>query len=412
MTQSNYVLDSTQWLRQDGPIQLAFLCDKFQKGIVQVPSFQREFVWTKDKVKGWAESVINQLAIGVIVLYQLKDTQDNTLFVCDGVQRLTATTRFMLHPEAYGFKFDSDQASEYCMAFQVPVQYRKYQDHLQALEAFQNLNKGTTLTSAEFFRGILTLDPSGKGKLVVDKVPDIVFGATNGITKESNRDSRSRLTRDAYALFLQYASGDTRKSFWDVGKTKLGSRSRSVEQNLLNFFQGMSHREIEQKMKSFDTFVAGEIAQIKALRDSKVHNRHKKFSHTLIRYLLHLTIWKKNTNRSSALYWQIVERLLDELKSYNTLTSRFSIVYVNKSGETTSRDFSLSVSRISNWIDYLCDIFDIPFLESNKRPPSTADKGYHVSHYRPISMFGEGDTFNEPGPANLLRGDKAVEVGN
>lgn len=127
----------------------------FQSGKLLKPDYQRDYVWVLEQEKGWSKSIVDQSAIGVIVTYQLPDGGPS--YLADGLQRITATLRFLEDPQRYGFKFGTSQAAEYVSAFVVTVQHRIYETHDIAMDAFQRLNKGTALDPFDFWRGVMVL---------------------------------------------------------------------------------------------------------------------------------------------------------------------------------------------------------------------------------------------------------------
>jgi len=71
---------------------LQVLFDKFQKGQVTIPRFQRGYVWTQIQASKLIESFVLGLPVPAIFLYQ--DPQENKLLVVDGQQRLRTITYF------------------------------------------------------------------------------------------------------------------------------------------------------------------------------------------------------------------------------------------------------------------------------------------------------------------------------
>lgn len=71
---------------------LEVLFDKFEKGQIQIPPYQRGFVWSLEKSSRLIESFLLGLPVPPIYLYQ--DPAENTLLVIDGQQRLKSIAYF------------------------------------------------------------------------------------------------------------------------------------------------------------------------------------------------------------------------------------------------------------------------------------------------------------------------------
>lgn len=71
---------------------LEVLVDKFQTGKIEVPPYQRGFVWNQVKASRLIESFLLGLPVPPIYLYQ--DPVENSLLVIDGQQRLKSVTYF------------------------------------------------------------------------------------------------------------------------------------------------------------------------------------------------------------------------------------------------------------------------------------------------------------------------------
>lgn len=72
---------------------LEVLVDKYTRGQIQIPSFQRKFVWSQVQASKLIESFLLGLPVPAIFLYTEPST--NRLLVVDGQQRLKAVAYFM-----------------------------------------------------------------------------------------------------------------------------------------------------------------------------------------------------------------------------------------------------------------------------------------------------------------------------
>ncbi|MEX2165088.1 MAG: DUF262 domain-containing protein [Sulfuricaulis sp.] len=89
------------------PMNYSTLLSDIEKGLVKIPQFQREFVWSRDKVAGLLDSIVKGYPIGTFILWKTKEELrsirnlgnaklpstpkgDFTNYVLDGQQRLTS----------------------------------------------------------------------------------------------------------------------------------------------------------------------------------------------------------------------------------------------------------------------------------------------------------------------------------
>lgn len=92
----------------------------FEKGLIQVPAFQRNFVWTNEKKLDLFDSIKKGYPIGSVLLWQpffekeefyedfsgdelgsypIPERTSNSFFILDGFQRLSTLIGCLLHPE-------------------------------------------------------------------------------------------------------------------------------------------------------------------------------------------------------------------------------------------------------------------------------------------------------------------------
>jgi hypothetical protein len=80
------------------PISIRRLVEKALKGDLDIPEFQREFVWTKDQVKDLLDSLIKGYPIGSLLIWDLSDyttgkhvfERKNKEWIVDGQQRIVS----------------------------------------------------------------------------------------------------------------------------------------------------------------------------------------------------------------------------------------------------------------------------------------------------------------------------------
>ncbi len=97
------------------PVDLAILLDNAGRGKIQLPDFQRDWVWDEDRIKGLLSSVSRQFPIGAILTLErggetslrsrpIKGVSEQEaspdaaeIFLLDGQQRLTALYQSLKH---------------------------------------------------------------------------------------------------------------------------------------------------------------------------------------------------------------------------------------------------------------------------------------------------------------------------
>lgn len=381
--------------------ELYAIVQRFISGEWQLPKFQRKFVWERDQIIGWIESIKSRSAIGVIVTYQLDG--GGPIFIADGLQRLTATKLFLENPSEYGFDFGQEQAKKYCCNFDISVQHRMYKGHREAMVAFQKLNKGTSLTPLEFHQGYIALIPNGD--LIIDNVPVAIRTIEKQYIyapKKFGRKSEHALVRDAYSLFLQYISETDRKEFWSTTTSRLDNGDSTVESELAELIKDRKYtrEQINGLVYNFERFLTEQMTAIgQALDEAGGHGI--RIGRTMARWLMHLSIWRKNTNSS---YQECYKLILDifsySLKTYGKINTRLDLP-----GTEPKRQVFLSMRSLES-LALLCKAFGSSLYESRtpKRKKSIAAIGFQVSHKKPFVKFGDGETFLEPAPLNMSRG--------
>lgn len=385
----------------DGYLCILQLLQQLESGKLQPARFQRGYVWSPEKLRGWANTIISGMAIGVIVTYQLKDGSPK--YIADGMQRLTAASRFLENPKAYGFQFGPKQAREYCEDFMIPVQNRVYTTDEEAMVAFHNLNAGTSLSPLEYYQGILKLNP--KGQIIFDRIPPIVFSAENPLMAggKIGREVESKLTRDALALFFQYLTESQQIDFWNVATQRIKPVKDSLEQKIMEYIKDemLPQEEIDKKIASFERFVDEHVKEITSILH-ETGQTGKLMSRTVMRFLLHLAIWRRNTKKSQDLYLRFIRKFIEVQIPYATFSSRFPMP------NTDPVQFvSLSIGSLQH-LKKLSIALDIPLYEGYERKKKKVARGYHNSHVVPFSKNGEGDTVIEPGPRNRSRGAQSI----
>ena len=98
-------------------------------GIMQIPAFQRGFVWERDDIKDLFDSIKNSYPIGSILLwkpnephwksqdiigsYYIPKQGNDPIYVLDGFQRLSSLFGCLTNPNKVGLIYDKNQRNEY-----------------------------------------------------------------------------------------------------------------------------------------------------------------------------------------------------------------------------------------------------------------------------------------------------------
>jgi len=102
--------------------------DDIEKGIVQIPSFQRDFVWSRDKIKDLFDSLKNRYPIGSILFwkpdfvigenkkkigsYSIPQNNSEPIYILDGFQRLSTLFGCLTNPHRTHLEPDKKEWEE------------------------------------------------------------------------------------------------------------------------------------------------------------------------------------------------------------------------------------------------------------------------------------------------------------
>ena len=108
---------------------LTKVLDDLRQGIIQVPPFQREFVWERSNIRELFDSIKNNYPIGSILLwkprerkqwenrkmgsYTLPECDGQQIYVLDGYQRLSSLFGCLTNPEKAGLAYDEKLRNDY-----------------------------------------------------------------------------------------------------------------------------------------------------------------------------------------------------------------------------------------------------------------------------------------------------------
>lgn len=380
------------------------IVNKLKNRSLDRPYFQRDFVWDRNKIIQWMETLFNYDSVGTLVTYQLSKGDDRRVFIADGYQRIQAATRYIDDPLFYSSDLSSNQVKEKLQDVSVMVQHMIYSDHGVAIKAFQNLNKGTILTAYEYFKGYLTKDPVGTR--VDDKIPSMVAQTAKEVITQRNpgRAQEHINNRAAFAMFLQYHSKYKLRTLWPVAQKETSGPGKIVEEELSNWLsKNTSLPEIDKLINQFGSFLALTHQTIKALRD-EVGMDGIAMSITLYHWLIFFNIYRKNNNIPTLHYNDLVKRMLESQKGYENISTRFEIT--RASGKKVP--VSLSTSSVGMAYRISRELGGKLTEEEGQKSSKVVDYGMDNSHILPISEYGDGITFPEPSSKNRARGAISV----
>ena len=105
------------------------ILDDLRQGIVQIPPFQREFVWERNNIRELFDSIKNNYPIGSVLLwkprerkewtnrtigsYTLPDCKGQQIYVLDGYQRLSSLFGCLTNPEKSGLAYNQKLRTDY-----------------------------------------------------------------------------------------------------------------------------------------------------------------------------------------------------------------------------------------------------------------------------------------------------------
>lgn len=378
-------------------VPLLYLIQQMKGYKLQIPHFQRSLVWNKQKQHDWFDTVIGGDAIGVIVTYQLEYPevgQHYPVYIADGYQRIMSTINVLDNPKKYDFNVSVEKLNSYVERFRVVQQHRVYSSHDSAYKAFQNINRGTSISPAEYYKGLLTY--SQDGRHVYESVYNTLrthSALVSRFKKSVNRATESKEQRTALALFYLYVSNSVGVSLWKVGKSAIDvGDDAPIEKRISDWLQNCG--DVSKILEDYSQYIAQQTSLIRFCLDS-VNGDGSAITFGFYSCLIALGIWKKNNNFSVDWYKIALEKLIK----------------ASPMGSTSLHDIEgnrapLSVQDIGHTLHILRK-YGIEIPKKRDRKPQTVI-GYDNSHYRSFNKYGEGDTFIEPAPLNRSRGEKNV----
>lgn len=399
--------------QQDYNTSLREIVDKFNREIWRLPEHQRGQVWQPPKRKGWVKRICSpNLPVGVIVTYEIDDGKHSHTWVNDGAQRIQATAEFLSNPENFGYnKAEAEDAVDKCL---MPVQHRHYKSHDEAFLDFQRLNQGTSLTSLEFYRGVLTYMDSYKTqwKPLLDNLGSIMLQCSARVVggRTGSRPQIHKLSRHDYVLAYRFLSDDKSAQRFEVGKSDISNekleRKDVIECHLRDILESLGTEVARQEFDKLYRTIERETALIESLwiKVQKSESIGRGLTSNLFRFILEASIWKRNNGIPNDAWSNFVEKLLINTKGRGAIIDP----------DDPSGKRGLALGRLEN-IKVACDFIGsnlCSFIESKSKRDKSLKPGYDQSHFLPQSSGVESSTFPEPAGPNRARGAKPVQAEN
>lgn len=398
--------------QEDYSTSLWEVVDLFRREVWRLPDHQRGAVWDKKKKIGWVKRLASPVKpVGVIVTYEItKDNLPSHTFVNDGAQRIKTTIEFLSDPSV--FKYNDAEAEDIVRKCRMPIQHRWYQDHDEAFLDFQRLNQGTTLTAMEFYKGVLVYmdDYKTLWKPLFDELHSTMMRSASRVAgrRQNTRPQQHKFARHDYVLAYRFISKDTGVNRLAVGKEDISGerleRREVIEWNLRNRLVEIGIETARQEFGKICSMIERETALIETIWNSVKNEQEigRGLSITLFRFIVDLSIWKRNNEIPNPVWSDFLTKLL--------INTRGAGAVIDPNDPSNKRGLALgrldTLNSICKFID--SNISDYPI----KRPArdSQTKPGYDQSHLLPISTNGPGPTVPEPASLNRSRGAKPMEL--
>lgn len=403
---------------------LAEMVAQYEDKEIQKPDHQRfGDAWSEEKRAAYIQRIQQgQMSIGCFVTYQIEGG-DGIIYLNDGLQRLTAACDYNEDPAKYG---DTPEAAKKNLRrYEVTQQHRIYKNHLQAMEDFQAINQGTTLTSFQFGFGHLVYSErwATKWKEVFEKwhqKMDAVFCSFSTIPTSGYQISPHDVKRmHDYSLLLRLANNNSSTDGYpDVGSKRpnpeIFRKGKSVFQQMSKLLNSRSASDVESLMKetlNAVTLDAGLIGN--AYKSTPFPNGGSKSPGDCVPWTLGLSlleygIFARVTNR----YLKPWQQFIDDLMSHYD-GSRWIV-----NGQQ-QRHIRIDMIR---HIKTMCDLIGSDFYESGidksvltsvpekrQKQKRSLKPGWDASHVKPFAKHGNGPVFPEPSSINRSRGAQDVD---
>lgn len=397
----------------DVQLQLYYLVKDYTSNRMCVPEFQRDKnAWDSTKRRQYVEALESgSPPIGVIVTCQIEG--DETLWLLDGLQRLSTLHDLLTVPKNYGHTKESAEAL--LLSVNVTRQHRNYQSMDEALRWFQRINLGTQLTNYEFYKGYLEILPDYQKviKPELQKVHDAVDQARSslGIKKSTRRNESHKFLQHNFLLFYRFCTEDQGLTPVEMSSSKKQKDNRVVEKLLTEWIRHGGVQVLRKKSASFASIVTNHAALIHDLWPRiYTEDRNRTINETFYRWLLEIEIYRRTLNRSQSDYEQFLKQLWTLWSAGSNTVAR--IPAASEGGRSLIVQLGKAPYQISVLSKQLgSDFAEKKIRQSRKSQIVEARLGMHEDHYdQPFATHGEGPTRAEPAGRNMARGAQVPET--
>ncbi|OQY46555.1 MAG: hypothetical protein B6242_07465, partial [Anaerolineaceae bacterium 4572_78] len=298
---------------------LFYIVQDFRKGKLKIPEHQREQAWSDEKILLWIERITGQVGegllsgrpLGAIATYTIIGDANRTVWLNDGLQRLTASRLYVDNPEQFGHT--SDKAEQYLKEYEIVVQHRYYLSHEVAMIEFQLMNNGTHLTPHDFYKGIIAYMPHYQSfwcshfkwlhQAIEAQSQRIISKA--GKVKYSTIHHRRRHDYLLYHRWLAKNTDVMRILSFNQGAIDFVAvkHGKVLEQLLVKNLQNLGQDKASQALDRFKRFIIKQTDLVK-LTYEKLQPRQKKLPLTIYRWLLEVAVWQHQCHDLTEDDWQ------------------------------------------------------------------------------------------------------------
>jgi hypothetical protein len=327
---------------------------------------------------------------------------------------VTALKRLRDNPASYGF----DEQSVYDLLQQeIAVQHRWYGSHQEAMRDFQLINNGTKLTPDDLCRGFLRYmdryDDFWHALLeealaAVRRSTDrLEAGPTDAALQRDDISTKKRETvqkhvRHTWALLHRYIVKEKSHTrvYADVASSNIAAHIETdgdiVEKKLVSALQSLKDDATARaEIKGFVNHIDSETAHL----DKWVIETAGpvKLSPTLHRWLLELSIWRRNNKVPHSKYEAFVRRLLEDSQGKSQWKRDQNKGSVGLGGLVHLPNLAASYG-----------MGDLVAPTRRTKPNVQLRTGWEHSHEKDFKTHGNGPTFPELRGPNRERGAKPV----
>lgn len=386
---------------------------EYDRGLLVKPDHQRDFVWEGPKVKAWIDRIAlattdrARKPVGAIVTYQIDDGFPSPRFVNDGSQRIRATLAVLHSPSEFGY--DRDQVEAILRATTIPVQHRLYKNQDDALEDFQLLNMGTSLTPREMCKGILSNHPSYKPSWqpLLTNIHMAMSNLPGGLIQKldmNNRRQQHKFERHDFSLVVRWFGDGSLTDSRNVSSSELRKdqidAKQVIETELRQTLQGRNSEDLRREIAMIVGHIERQVALYRVLWDELRPDLGRALSPTLFRWLVDISIWAR-INNIAATEWEVFVRML------LSHTKGTSIVQAPDDIRTRVTLALGSVGKLKSVCRIIgSDLYVGKAARKKTRVPILP--GFDESHINPFITNGNGPTIPEPASRNRSRGAKGI----